>query len=183
MVSESLVSRNPDIRSSQNECILLLAMCTRTLFHAHQFNKRVEKAETEEEEPPVWCKWLDETLAVRLQVLSQDYPSPTSSSDPTLLFANFLAQSAIVYLWREMREIEAANGPDNECPVVAEYQRRAFVAVERMVDLTRSLTTFPSFKVISLNPILVLISAILTRMFRLTRFCRFLFFCVRSFCH
>lgn len=151
MVSESLVSRNQDIRSSQNECILLLAMCTRTLFHAQKFTKQIEKVESEEDSP-VWCKWLDDTLALRLQVLAHDYPSPTSSSDPTLLFANFLAQSSIIYLWREMREIEAAAGPDAECPVVAEYQRRSFVAVERMVELTRSLTTFPSFKVRPSNP-------------------------------
>lgn len=99
-----------------------------------------------------WQQWLDNVLSLRLQTLALDYPSLTDSSDPMLLFANFLAQASVVYLWREIRSTEGLNNGSGGSrggrrSSVAEYQQRAYAAVERTVELARSLADFPFSKV------------------------------------
>lgn len=136
---------------------MLVAMCARTTFHAQQYSKQhsclYSHAECDRLE---WQQWLDNVLLLRLQTLAQDYPSPTNSSDPTLLFANFLAQASIVYLWREIRNMEWPNrvggngggsGITGLPSLVTEYQQRALTAVTQTVELARSLLDFPFFKV------------------------------------
>lgn len=133
---------------------MLVAMCARTTFYAQQYSKQhsclYSHAGCDRFE---WQQWLDNVLLLRLQTLAQDYPSPTNSSDPTLLFANFLAQAAIVYLWREIRNMEWPNkggsggGIGGIPSLVTEYQQRALTAVTQIVDLARSLLDFPFFKV------------------------------------
>ena len=153
-LSDCIAKRSQTVKSPLNECILLIAMCARTLVHAHQQGNKQRRhvyghAETDRLE---WQQWLDNVLSLRLQTLAQDYPSFTDSSDPMLLFANFLAQASIVYLWRETRSIEGPNDGRVGCrsdrqPLVAEYQQRAYAAVEHTVELARSLTDLPFSKV------------------------------------
>lgn len=141
------------IKSPLNECILLIAMCARTLIHIQQGNKQhryvYNHAECDRHE---WKHWLDNVLSLRLQTLAKDYPSLTDSSDPMLLFANFLAQASMVYLWKEIRSMKGLNdgssdGRGGHQSLIAEYQQRAYAAVERIVELARLLNDFPFSKV------------------------------------
>lgn len=145
-LSDCIDKRSPVVKSPLNECIMLIAMCARTLFHAHQYSTHCLYSQTECDHLD-WQKWLDNVLSVRLQTLAQDYPSPINSCDPTLLFASCLAQASIVYLCREIQSIEWPNGGGRGIPMVADYQQRAFDAVECSIGLARSLTDFPLFKV------------------------------------
>lgn len=131
---------------------MLMAMCARTLFHAHQYNTHCQSGQAECDHLD-WQKWLDNVLLVRLQTLAQDYPSPTNSCDPTLLFASCLAQATIVYLCREMQSIEWPDNGGRGIPLVAEYQQRALAAVEHTLEFARSLTDFPPFKVSNCFPL------------------------------
>lgn len=125
---------------------MLVAMCARTLCNARQYKTHCLYTQAECDHLD-WQKWLDNVLAVRLEALAQDYPSPTNSCDPTLLFVNCLAHASIVYLYREIQSIDWPNGNGHGIPSVAEYEQRALSAVERCIELACSLTDFPFFKV------------------------------------
>ena len=153
---DCLTQRGQSVNSPFNECILLIAMCARTLVQAQRSNKQQRLVYNPAEcERPEWQQWLDHVLSLRLQTLAQDYPSLTDSSDPMLHFANFLAQATVVYLCKEVRSIvEGLNNGSGggvrsagSQSLVADYQRRAYAAVGRTVELARSLADFPVSKV------------------------------------
>lgn len=145
-LSELMHRRSQIIKSPLNECIMLVAMCARTLFHAQQYRNQPCLYSYGDSDRLEWQNWLDNVLSSRLQTLAEDYPSPVNSPDPTLLFANFLAQATVIYLWKGIRFIERRGDNSRGQRLAAEYQQRARSAVERTVELAHSLSDFPYFK-------------------------------------
>lgn len=151
-LSDCIDKRSLVVKSPLNECIMLIATCARTLVHVQQHSTHLVYTRAECDHLDLQ-NWLDNVLSVRLQTLAQDYPSATNSSDPTLLFANCLAQASIIYLCREIHAIDWPSGGGRGIRWMTEYQQRALNAVERSLDLARSLTDFPLFKISPFMPI------------------------------
>lgn len=144
-----LSKRSQTVKSPLNECIMLAALCARISFHAQQHNKYLLHNQADYDSLE-WRKPLDNALALRLQTLEEDYPSQKHSSDPALLFANFLAQASILYLWGNAQSLEWQNGsPSRSNSLNTEFQQLAFGAAQRIVELARSLLDFPLSKVMS----------------------------------
>lgn len=144
-----LSKRSQTVKSPLNECIMLAALCARISFHAQQHNKYLLHNQADYDSLE-WRKPLDNALALRLQTLEEDYPSQKHSSDPALLFANFLAQASILYLWGNAQSLEWQNGsPSRANSLNTEFQQLAFGAAQRIVELARSLLDFPLSKVMS----------------------------------
>ncbi|KAL5095271.1 hypothetical protein Trisim1_000047 [Trichoderma cf. simile WF8] len=148
-----LSNRSQTVKSPLNECIMLAALCARTSFHAQQHNKYLLHNQADYDSLE-WRKPLDNALALRLQTLEEDYPSQKHSSDPALLFANFLAQASILYLWGNAQSLEWQNGsPSCSNSLNTEFQQLAFGAAQRIVELARSLLDFPLSKIHPFTPI------------------------------
>ncbi|KAK0762035.1 hypothetical protein N5P37_004835 [Trichoderma harzianum] len=150
---ELLSKRSQTVKSPLNECIMLAALCARISFHAQQHNKYLLHNQADYDSLE-WRKPLYNALALRLQTLEEDYPSQKHSSDPALLFANFLAQASILYLWGNAQSLEWQNGsPSRSNSLNTEFQQLAFGAAQRIVELARSLLDFPLSKIHPFTPI------------------------------
>jgi hypothetical protein len=93
-------------------------------------------------------RWLDDLLTTRLQVLSQNYPSPTEAYDPLLLFVHILGQTTVIYFCKAM--IESAGKPGDlsqENTRLSNYQNRVLEASATIGRFAMSLRELPSSKV------------------------------------
>ncbi|GLI79437.1 hypothetical protein PoHVEF18_007772 [Penicillium ochrochloron] len=143
-LSEAMTEPTLKIRSSFNECLILATICGRSLLQSQRYH--ISKAYgdmtmdlTEQR------RWLDSMLMNRLQVLSQ-YPAPTESYDPLLLFANILGQATVIYFCKAMTD--TAEGPDG-----SQYQYRALEASTNIISFASTLRDLPFSRVHPLTPI------------------------------
>jgi hypothetical protein len=143
-LSEAMTEPTLKVRSSFNECLILATICGRSLLQSQRYH--ISKAYgdmtmdlTEQR------RWLDSMLMNRLQVLSQ-YPAPTESYDPLLLFANILGQATVIYFCKAMTD--TAEGPDG-----SHYQYRALEASTNIISFASTLRDLPFSRVHPLTPI------------------------------
>ncbi|KAK2592583.1 hypothetical protein QQS21_009728 [Conoideocrella luteorostrata] len=140
---DAIADRNPTVRSPLNECIILATICGRTLFYNQLYNVRCLNGDNEPDSSD-WNAWLDNSLSVRLQILSTCYPSPTSGYDPMLLFAHVIAQASVMYLCKELNSMLWSNAKARS--LRTEYHQRALNAAEHLVNLARALVEYHVFK-------------------------------------
>lgn len=141
-LSEAMTEPTLKVRSSFNECLILATICGRSLLQSQRYH--ISKAYgdmtmdlTEQR------RWLDSMLMNRLQVLSQ-YPAPTESYDPLLLFANILGQATVIYFCKAMTD--TAEGPDG-----SQYQYRALEASTNIISFASTLRDLPFSRVCTSN--------------------------------
>ncbi|KAI0469733.1 fungal-specific transcription factor domain-containing protein [Xylariaceae sp. FL0804] len=151
--SEAIADSNPRTQSSFNECLILAAICGRTLLRVQQRNiSQVYGDVSPDSSEQRW--WLDGILSTRLQALSQCYPPPTQAYDPLLLFANILAQVTVVYYCNSTMETFKAGGdPQMAGGELGEYQQRALGAIANVLQLASMLRDLHYSKIHPLMPL------------------------------
>ncbi|PYI09913.1 hypothetical protein BO78DRAFT_426914 [Aspergillus sclerotiicarbonarius CBS 121057] len=158
-LSEAMTESHPKVRSLFNECLILATICGRILLRGQQYN--VSKVYGDM--PLDWTEqrwWLDGILTTRLQVLSQDYPSPNEVSDPLLSFANILAQATVIYYCKGMMSSLSTSLDHSDASSEAmECEHRALSAATAIVHLAKTLSELHFSKIHPLMPIPLFLSA------------------------
>lgn len=136
-LSEAITEPDLRVRSTFNECLLLVTISGRCLLRGQQtnisqlFGKQTSKLSEH-------GHWIDDILTARLHVLDEFHSSPTESSDPMLLFAHILAQATVIYHCKGMLQTAGDQrvlaGSDT-----SEWHHRALTASEAIVRLSKRL--------------------------------------------
>ncbi|KAJ5290943.1 fungal-specific transcription factor domain-containing protein [Penicillium angulare] len=153
LLSEAMMEPTLQVQSSFNECLILATICGRSLLQSQQYHisKAYGDGNTDWSEQR---RWLDSILKNRLQVLSQNYPAPTESNDPLLLFANILGQATVIYFCKTISDTSADDGSLREnSPEFIQYQYRALEASTNIISLASILQELPVSRVHPLTPI------------------------------
>ncbi|KAK0620713.1 fungal-specific transcription factor domain-containing protein [Immersiella caudata] len=134
-LSEAIASHEHTMLSPLAECAILVTICGRAMSHSQVSN--VERAAYGSASMDFWLRheWLDDMLNKRLNALTMTYPAVSAVTDPMLLFAFMVAQTAVVYL----ASIVGGYGADSQYqPAVEEYQKRAISAGQEIARLSRA---------------------------------------------
>lgn len=148
-LSEAITEARPSVLSPFNECVILATICGRSLLQRQQHS--IKQVYGDSVGSPEQEAWLEAVLENRLRILDECYAPPTDGCDPTLLFANIMAQATVVYLCQSMPGAglsrTGTTGTVNQAVL-----QRTLQAVEKATGLAETLSKFYVFKVHPLTP-------------------------------
>jgi len=148
-LSETVGSPGSAIHDPFTECIVLATISGRALSHRHQ--SLVERLYMTNPHD-FWYRhnWIHDTLTQYLGTLAFNHPSPSTSTDPMLLFTCMMAQTTVLYLYKLMECVKPESGQDDA--VVAKYMQASSAAAQEVVNLTDTLSRISMLKVSKLPP-------------------------------
>lgn len=148
-LSEAMTEARPSVLSPFNECIILATICGRSLLQRQQHS--IKQVYGDSVGSPEQEAWLEAILESRLKILDECYAPPTDGCDPTLLFANIMAQATVVYLCQSMpgSGLSRTGTMGTVNPAVLD---RTLLAAEKATALAETLSKFYVFKVHPLTP-------------------------------
>lgn len=119
------------------DCVLTASILGRALSHRNQ--SMMENLHSESNND-FWNRhqWLNTVLAARVERMQIRYSPVARTTNPTLLFANMMAQSMTIYLHQVLEGVSLRT--DQERQTAASNRRAALAATQEIVRLTHLLT-------------------------------------------